>query len=49
MTVDFVSKFVVLKLMFHKLSKLVSDGKYIVIGQICIAKDYRKQGVFRVL
>ena len=49
MTKDFAEDFTLLKPMFHEISKLVSDGKYIVMGQICIAKDYRKQGVFRGL
>ncbi len=40
----------VLKPMFTEISTIVSkDTDYIVMGQICIDKDYRKKGVFRKL
>jgi len=40
----------VLRPMFHEINKLVQDGeRYMVMGQICIQKNYRKQGVFRKL
>jgi hypothetical protein len=49
MTKDFADDIAFLKPMFHEISKLVSTEKYIVMGQICIDKDFRKQGVFRGL
>jgi predicted GNAT superfamily acetyltransferase len=49
MTKDFANDIAVLKPMFQEISKLVSDENYIVMGQICIDKNYRKQGVFRGL
>ncbi|MFQ3304994.1 MAG: putative GNAT superfamily acetyltransferase [Polaribacter sp.] len=49
MTKDFANDIAVLKPMFDEISKLVSTEKYLVMGQICIAKDFRKQGVFRGL
>ena len=38
MTKDFAEDIEVLKPMFYEISKLVSDEKYIVMGQICIDK-----------
>ncbi|SHG64482.1 Acetyltransferase (GNAT) family protein [Flavobacterium micromati] len=36
--------------MFEKIDELVPKRKtYVVMGQICIAKNYRKQGLFRAL
>ena len=49
MTKDFAEDIEVLKPMFYEISKLVSDEKYIVMGQICIDKDFRKQGIFKGL
>ena len=49
MTKDFAEDIEVLKPMFYEISKLVSDEKYIVMGQICIDKDFRRQGVFKGL
>ena len=49
MTKDFVSKIDVLKPMFAEISKIVSDENYLVMGQICIDKNYRKLGVFKGL
>jgi nitrite reductase/ring-hydroxylating ferredoxin subunit len=49
MTKEFAEDIEVLKPMFHEISKLVSDENYIVMGQICIHKQYRKQGVFKGL
>ncbi|PQB08466.1 hypothetical protein BST83_16045 [Polaribacter filamentus] len=49
MTKDFAEDIEVLKPMFYEISKLVSDEKYIVMGQISIDKDFRKQGVFKGL
>ncbi len=50
MVSDFKTDIEVLKPMFEKIDTLL-DGKtsYIVMGQICIDKAYRKQGVFRGL
>lgn len=40
----------VLSPMFERIDKLVADHKtYVVMGQICVAKNYRKQGIFRGL
>ncbi|WP_425234828.1 GNAT family N-acetyltransferase [Ulvibacterium sp.] len=40
----------VLRPMFHEIETMVSrDEKYMVMGQICIHKAYRKKGVFRKL
>ena len=40
----------VLKPMFREIKALIPNGQsYIVMGQICIAKPYRGQGVFRKL
>ncbi len=40
----------ILKPMFDEVQKhFNSDRSFIVMGQVCIAKEYRKQGVFRKL
>lgn len=40
----------VLKPMFVKIDHLLNaDTSYIVMGQVCIDKEYRKQGIFRGL
>lgn len=40
----------ILKPMFLELETLLSHrASYMVMGQICIAKEYRKQGIFRKL
>jgi len=49
MTKGFAEDIDVLKPMFHEISKLVSGEKYIVMGQICIDKDFRKLGIFKGL
>lgn len=49
MTKDFGNQIEVLKPMFQEVSKVISDKKYIVMGQICIDKNHRKKGVFRGL
>lgn len=50
MTNDFKSKIPVLVPMFNEIESVVlKNEKYIVMGQICISKNYRKQGVFRGL
>lgn len=37
----------ILSAMFETATELLGDKKYVAMGQICIAKNYRKQGVFR--
>ena len=50
MTKDFSNNIEVLKPMFQQIDQLVStNANYIVMGQVCIAKNYRKQGVFKGL
>ncbi|MEJ2113208.1 MAG: GNAT family N-acetyltransferase [Flavobacteriaceae bacterium] len=47
---DFKNKIEVLKPMFQQIEIcLKSNQTYIVMGQICIDKSYRKQGIFRRL
>ncbi|WP_241664811.1 GNAT family N-acetyltransferase [Seonamhaeicola maritimus] len=50
MTDDFKEEIEVLKPMFEEIdNSLEGDTSYIVMGQICIHKAYRGQGVFRGL
>ncbi|SEK87976.1 Ribosomal protein S18 acetylase RimI [Aquimarina amphilecti] len=50
MTSDFGNDIEVLKPMFKKIeNSLNPTNKYIVMGQVCIDKEYRGQGVFRGL
>ncbi|MFC5047958.1 GNAT family N-acetyltransferase [Aquimarina hainanensis] len=50
MTIDFREKIPVLAPMFTELEKYISQQtSYIIMGQICIDKAYRKQGVFKNL
>lgn len=49
MTKDFAGEIEVLKPMFQEISKVVTDENYLVMGQICIDKNYRKQGIFKGL
>ena len=46
MTKDFAGEIEVLKPMFAEISKIVADENYLVMGQICIDKNFRKQGIF---
>lgn len=47
---DFADRIPVLRPMFRKIEKLTDwDGNYIVMGQVCIDKPYRKKGIFRGL
>jgi len=47
---DFKDDIEVLQPMFQQIDKLVSrDEVYIVMGQVCVDKSFRKQGVFRGL
>jgi len=50
MVKDFKNDIEVLKPMFVKIDTLLNkERSYIVMGQICIDKEYRKQGIFRGL
>ncbi|WP_298779241.1 GNAT family N-acetyltransferase [uncultured Polaribacter sp.] len=49
MTLDFANDIPVLKPMFNEMSSIISDENYIVMGQICIDKNYRGKGVFKGL
>lgn len=49
MTKNFASDISSLKPMFKEIYKANITEKYIVMGQICIDKDYRGKGVFRNL
>ena len=47
---EFADEIPVLKPMFEKLVSLLDESiRYIVMGQICVSKTYRKQGIFRGL
>lgn len=50
MTKDFGNDIEVLKPMFAKIDSLIEPKtNYIVMGQVCVDKLYRKQGIFRGL
>ncbi|GAA4116347.1 hypothetical protein GCM10022393_16950 [Aquimarina addita] len=50
MTKDFGNAIEVLKPMFVKIeNSFLKDTSYIIMGQICIDKTYRKKGIFRGL
>ena len=49
MTKDFASDIEVLKPMFVEISDAISKENYIVMGQICIDKRFRGQGLFKGL
>ena len=47
---EFAAEIPVLKPMFEKVEKILDEStQYIVMGQICVKKSYRRQGVFRGL
>ncbi len=47
---DFKADIDVLKPMFREIEKLLpKEESYIIMGQVCISKTYRKQGIFRGL
>lgn len=47
---SFRNEIKVLVPMFERIDTLVpNDKNYVVMGQICVAKNYRKQGIFRGL
>lgn len=37
----------ILSRMFETAAELLGDKNYLAMGQICISKEYRKQGIFR--
>lgn len=46
----FANSIEVLKPMFYEISKVVqNNSNYMVMGQICVSKEYRGKGVFRGL
>ncbi len=46
----FANSIEVLKPMFHEINKVVQNNcNYMVMGQICVSKEYRGKGVFRGL
>lgn len=50
MTKDFQEKIEVLKPMFVNIDKITDNqSSYLVMGQICIEKEFRKKGIFRGL
>lgn len=49
MTKEFSNDIEILKPMFLEIDKTEISKNYIVMGQICIDKEYRKKGVFRGL
>ena len=50
MTTAFGTAIEILKSMFIEIEKsFLRDEKYIVMGQVCIDKEYRNQGIFRQL
>lgn len=49
MTVGFRDELEVLKPMFEQIDETYGGKSFIVMGQICIDKDFRKQGIFRGL
>jgi hypothetical protein len=49
MTKSFALDITALKPMFLEISKVVSDEKYIIMGQVCIDKEFRAKGIFKNL
>ncbi len=50
MTKDFKAKISVLIPMFNEIEPVIlKNSNYVVMGQVCISRDYRKQDVFRGL
>lgn len=49
MATAFKNTIKVLEPMFHEIDNAYKSTNYIVMGQICVDKAYRKQGVFRGL
>lgn len=50
MTKDFAKDLKVLQPMFTQIDTILdTNTSYLVMGQICVAKEYRRQGIFRGL
>jgi len=49
MTINFSNQIKVLKPMVEEISKIITHDNYIIMGQICIEKNYRGTGVFKNL
>ncbi|MGM5469300.1 GNAT family N-acetyltransferase [Flavobacteriaceae bacterium LMO-SS05] len=46
----FADEITVIKPMFDEINKIISDNsEYIIMGQVCVDKNYRKRGIFRGL
>lgn len=39
----------ILKPMFNEIEKIINNDKFLVMGQICVEKEYRGKGVFKCL
>ncbi len=46
---DFGEEIDVLRSMFREISRNYTEEDYIVMGQVCIHKDFRRKGIFRNL
>ena len=44
---EFRDEISILSAMFETATELLGDKKYVAMGQVCISKEYRKQGIFR--
>jgi len=47
MLAEFRDKISILSAMFETATALLGNKKYLAMGQICISKAYRKQGIFK--
>ena len=46
---EFKDRIPIIRAMFNRVARLLPGEPYIVMGQVCIDKHYRKQGIFRQL
>lgn len=44
---EFRDKISILSAMFESATELLGDKKYLAMGQVCVSKQYRRQGVFK--
>lgn len=44
---EFRDEISILSAMFETATEILGNKKYLAMGQICIAKEYRKQGIFK--
>lgn len=44
---EFRDEISILSAMFETAAEILGDKKYLAMGQICISKEYRKQGIFK--